>query len=175
MRNYFKTFVFLPVVILVCSGLLSACAGVDPNAVQEAHLAYAQQNYGLAYRKLLKAANHGDPKAEYALGFLYYHGLGAPYDVIQARIWMLKAADQNYLPAKKALAIISSSSASLFTDGGSHSSKPSIVAEHHKKPASVQKRKAISRRHGVVVSSEKYSMPRNFKAQLPLPQVITSR
>jgi tetratricopeptide (TPR) repeat protein len=39
-------------------------------------------------------AEKGDAKAEYSLGYMYYHGKGAPQDYAEAVRWYRKAAEQ---------------------------------------------------------------------------------
>lgn len=100
---------------LLCCGLYGcATSPQHDSSLVAAHRAYQQQDYGEAYRILLHAAKHGDPRAEYGLGFLYYKGIGAPYDPIQARTWMLKAAKKNYKPAVIALKLIENSAPSPY-------------------------------------------------------------
>ena len=106
-----------PVLWLVLVLQLTSCAQFAKQDVASAHRAYMQQNYGLAYHELQKAARYGDAKAEYALGYLYYTGVGAPYDAIKARIWLLKSAEQKYQPAIYALQLIERANPQPFATG----------------------------------------------------------
>ena len=45
-------------------------------------------------KKLLRAAEQGDARAQYTLGFMYYEGEGVPEDTVEAVKWLRKAAEQ---------------------------------------------------------------------------------
>ena len=88
---------------------LSACA-TSPR--QAALLAQSQRDFNNGFYKraqenLLPVASEGNAEAEYALGYLYYYGYGVAQDAATGKFWIMKAAQQNYLPAKQALTKIS--------------------------------------------------------------------
>lgn len=94
---------------VVCSMLyLAGCASAAHvrGQMAVASEAYQQQNYGEAFQTMHKLAQKGDARAEYTLGYMYYEGIGTPYDLVQAREWMLKAADKHDPLAIQALTII---------------------------------------------------------------------
>jgi TPR repeat protein len=53
-----------------------------------------------------KAAEQGDAKAQYALGYMYRHGRGVEMDYAEAAGWYRKAADQGYAEAQSALGYV---------------------------------------------------------------------
>ena len=61
------------------------------------------QDYTEANRWYLKAAEQGDVRAQYSLGYMYAKGQGVPQDYIEARRWYRKAAEQGNPEARRAL------------------------------------------------------------------------
>jgi putative methionine-R-sulfoxide reductase with GAF domain len=55
--------------------------------------------------ELMKRANNGDARAEYALGRRYYNGEEVKQDYRQAMHWFLKAADQGNVSAQSVVAL----------------------------------------------------------------------
>lgn len=55
---------------------------------------------------LLRAAEGGDPDAQYQLGLIYLYGNDAPKDAAKAFDWLSRAAAQNVVPAKRELGIM---------------------------------------------------------------------
>ncbi len=53
------------------------------------------QDYGLAAKWFLKAANSGSPEAQSHIGELYLHGHGVDEDYEKAIFWFRQAAEQN--------------------------------------------------------------------------------
>jgi hypothetical protein len=78
--------------LLACSLLLSSCS--TPLLT----VSY----YARAFEKLWMPAHSGNPRAQYALGYLYYYGLGTVRDEDFARLWFKRAADCHYPPAVEA-------------------------------------------------------------------------
>jgi uncharacterized protein len=62
--------------------------------------AYEQKNYAVAYSEWLKAAEKGDPVAQYNLSFLYDEGQGIEKDAVKGAEWLTKAAEQGYVNAQ---------------------------------------------------------------------------
>ncbi len=85
--------------------LLSACLTKKEQQQQivEAKLAYINHDYSRSVNKLLKLADADNVQAQYALGYMYYYGLGISKDQDIARDWIKKAAKQKYPPAVIAL------------------------------------------------------------------------
>lgn len=98
----------------VCSSalILTGCA-TNKKAAQQSYTqgkaSYAQQNYNSSFQEIQKAAQAGDPDAEYALGYMLYYGKGTPQNTPQATAWMNKAAAQGQPQAIKALELIQKS------------------------------------------------------------------
>jgi TPR repeat protein len=86
--------------------LLTACAaGNISNSAAKRD--YIEQDYARAFNALLRPAAHDNAEAQYALGYMYYYGLGIAKDQDIGRIWIKKSADHNYLPALQAMVVIS--------------------------------------------------------------------
>ncbi len=93
------------------------------------------KKYDCSMERIEKAAQSGDPDAQYALGYMYYYGIGTVRDVQTARLWIKRSAVQGQPLAKKAEALLSSGghldslhgyqgqtgTNDLSTDGGSSS------------------------------------------------------
>src|SRR5207245_9980584 len=56
-----------------------------------------------AARRNGKASDQGEAKAQYAIGYMHYHGQGVPQNYAEALRWYRKAADQGYARAQYAL------------------------------------------------------------------------
>jgi len=82
--------------------LLAGRAGAaDGDPIAEAMTA---GNYAEAYCLLRPRAEHGDPDAQYLLGWMYHNGYGLLIDDAKAEHWWLKAAAQGHADAAFALA-----------------------------------------------------------------------
>lgn len=93
--------------ILLVATLLQACA--SPHMSQEFQLGkirFEDGNYKQAFHDLLPLAASGNCEAQYAVGYMYYYGLGVPKDCESGVFWMKKSADQHYEPAQKALQML---------------------------------------------------------------------
>lgn len=66
------------------------------------------QKYGCSLERIEQAAQSGDPDAQYALGYMYYYGIGTVRDAQTARLWIKRSAVQGQPLAKKAEALLSS-------------------------------------------------------------------
>lgn len=93
---------FLILLIVAMNLTITACS-TTKSSLDQAKLSYAQHDYPRAFNELSKAAADGNPKAEYALGYMYYYGLGTDKNAKMAEKLFRQAAAKNYLPAEKAL------------------------------------------------------------------------
>jgi DamX protein len=64
------------------------------------------QKYGCSLDKIEKAAEQSDPDAQYALGYMYYYGIGTVRDQQTAKLWIERSADQGQSLAIKAIKLI---------------------------------------------------------------------
>lgn len=80
-----------------CSLLLSSCS--TPYLTVSAENDFRHGYYARAFEKLWMPAHSGNPRAQYALGYLYYYGLGIVRDEDLARVWFRHAAECHYPPA----------------------------------------------------------------------------
>ncbi|MCU7880766.1 MAG: SEL1-like repeat protein [Candidatus Thiodiazotropha sp. (ex Lucinoma aequizonata)] len=71
--------------------------------LQEAHRAYNIKAYKKVFGLIIPLATAGNDRAEYALGYLYYYGLGIEKNDRQAMHWIQRAAAQGNRKAQKAL------------------------------------------------------------------------
>jgi hypothetical protein len=55
------------------------------------------------FKTLLSQAQSGDREAQYLVGLIYERGLLVPRDFSSTRIWMLKSAEQGYVPAQEVI------------------------------------------------------------------------
>jgi TPR repeat protein len=67
---------------------------------EEAMLAYSIGDYTTAYQLWKPLAEHGDVDAQFALGSLYYDGIGVPVDHTESSYWYHLAADQGHASAQ---------------------------------------------------------------------------
>lgn len=101
--KYFSLSAIL-ILIMLC---VFAAGCVSPQArLAQAKKSFEDQNYRVAYQRLKPLAERGIPDAQYALGYLYYYGLGAVENRELGRQWIQLAADAGYEPAQRALTIM---------------------------------------------------------------------
>ncbi|MES9831482.1 MAG: sel1 repeat family protein [Candidatus Thiodiazotropha sp. LLP2] len=100
--------------LLLCAvlsiSILTGCASTpDPEVdeialtLTEAHKAYNIKEYKKVFRLLFPIAAAGNAKAQYALGYLFYHGLGVEKNERQAMHWVQLSAAQGNGKALRAL------------------------------------------------------------------------
>ena len=97
---------------------------------------FIEGNYSQAYKQLYPAAQNGHPDAEYAVGYMYYYGLGVAQDKQAAIAWMQRAANQGQSQAINAVDSILNTgytSTGQYTDG---LSVPLSAASQAKSPQS---------------------------------------
>lgn len=96
-------------IILLCI-FLQACSNaacnIDFIQMQDGKRAFDSGDFKTAFRKLMPAAVAGNPKAQYAIGYMYYYGFGVPRDEESGLFWIHRAADKHFEPAVHALQIM---------------------------------------------------------------------
>jgi len=63
---------------------------------QEGVQLYAKGDYAAAMEQFQKAAEEGEPRAIYFIGFLHHNGFGVPKSDAEAMKWMRRSADMNH-------------------------------------------------------------------------------
>ena len=82
--------------------------GVNPSsATARAHVQKAaainQDDFTAAMNDYDTEADKGDANAQHLMGYIFHHGLGVAHNVVRARTWYEKAAQQGHVHAKEAL------------------------------------------------------------------------
>lgn len=93
----------LAIVILAAS--LAGGAGADTEAegvlkLKEGFAAYRAEDYAVALRKYLEAAELGNASAQNSLGLMYHYGVGVPQNYIEAEKWYRLAVEQGFAEAQ---------------------------------------------------------------------------
>ncbi len=99
MKKQFSAFFFLS--LLFAINLPAIAADVTKSSSIEQQLASQS-----TLPEIKRAAEAGDPDAQYALGYLYYYGRGVPQDIKLAKQWIKKAANQGQQQAVQAEKIL---------------------------------------------------------------------
>ncbi len=95
------------ILIILFSSLLLACASARmAEEVQYGKVAFDCGNFKRAFILLLPLAVKCSPEAQYAVGYMYYYGLGVEAHKESGLFWINQAAKQMYRPAIKALQLI---------------------------------------------------------------------
>ena len=81
--------------------------------------------YNCSVEKIQSAAESGDPDAEYALGYMYYYGIGTVRDPQTGRLWITKSADQGQALAQSALKLMNNTAT---TEVASSAALPNTTA-----------------------------------------------
>lgn len=91
--------------LLLAGTVLSACV-IRNTQFEDAQRSYAQRDYSRAFEQLWIPARQLDPRALYAMGYMYYYGIGTDKDQDLGRGLINRAAHMNYPPAIKAMELI---------------------------------------------------------------------
>ena len=67
---------------------------------EEGLMAYSTGDVTTAYQLWQPLAEHGDAEAQFALGLLYYDGIGVPVDHTESSYWFHRAAEQGHAGAQ---------------------------------------------------------------------------
>jgi septal ring-binding cell division protein DamX len=96
--------------------------------VNNAKIAFNQKNYTVAAKLLKPLAQQGRGDAQYALGYLYFNGLGVPVNKSLAAQWFNSAAANGNENAKQALLHMPSSNSAVIDLRDKKDSLPDPVA-----------------------------------------------
>lgn len=93
--------------------LLSGCISAQHITLENVEYNYLQGYYKKSFKLAFPLAKEGIPEAEYTVGYLYYYGYGTEQNTDLAYYWIRASAQKRYLPAIKALSILSAQSSFL--------------------------------------------------------------
>jgi len=96
-------------IICLLSLSLLACATPSPREISELQQGkryFDEGYYKRAMHELLPIACDGNPDAQYAVGYMYYYGLGVAQDTDVGHFWIQRSANRRYVPAIRALKMI---------------------------------------------------------------------
>jgi len=98
------------IICLLSLSLLACAAGNIPpgeiSELQQGKRYFDEGYYKRAMHELLPIACDGNPDAQYAVGYMYYYGLGVAQDTDVGHFWIQRAANRRYVPAIRALQMI---------------------------------------------------------------------
>lgn len=80
-------------IVLAAFLLLPALVRAD---YQDGVQHYAKGNYDAAMEQFQQAAEQGEPKAIYFIGFMHHNGFGVPRSDAEAMKWIRRSADMNH-------------------------------------------------------------------------------
>lgn len=117
MRKIFKTIKMLAIAGCCAMGL-AACA-MDPTlSYNLGKQNYAEQNYHTAFTYLLESAKWRNADAQYAVGYMYYYGIGTQQNLPKAIKWFHSAAEQGQYKAMMALRVAKAQVPDIIFDNG---------------------------------------------------------
>jgi len=102
----------LPLLIILTILSLAGCSwsSIDNDhssyvkaSLSEGKAAFKAKDYSAAYRELLPFAVKGNKDAQYAIGYMYYHGEGIDHNTDLAESWLQKAAKKG---EKKSISLL---------------------------------------------------------------------
>ena len=108
-----KRFVYLLFISLFT--LLSACTDLNKQYTWGKEN-FQSQNYQQSFKNLEPVALEGNRDAQYAVGYMYFYGLGTIEDRTAALYWVERAATQDQTQAQTALKIIAKSKGDVSKD-----------------------------------------------------------
>jgi TPR repeat protein len=106
-------------VILMAALLATTACSYQQAMFQRGQTNFSQQNYHLAHRQLLPAAKGGNPQAQYAVGYMYFYGLGVVEDQRQGYWWIRQAAEKGDVEAQRALKLLKITKPHVISPRGS--------------------------------------------------------
>jgi DamX protein len=99
--------VLLPISLLTV--ILSGCVPPSPARYDLGKQNFISGNYFSAFQQLMPQAQAGNPDAQYAVGYMYFYGLGTPQDRDKGVVYIQAAAAKGHPLAEQALAELTSS------------------------------------------------------------------
>ncbi|OGT46701.1 MAG: hypothetical protein A3E82_01280 [Gammaproteobacteria bacterium RIFCSPHIGHO2_12_FULL_38_11] len=115
-----KSHVVRGVTVIALTALMTGCHPTPSSVNQSANYAPAcstnpyLMKYKCSINKIQSAAENGSADAQYALGYMYYYGIGTVQDKQTASLWIQRSAAQGQPLAKKAWTLINTGA--TFTD-----------------------------------------------------------
>lgn len=76
---------------------------------QKGKSAYDNKDYSTALREFRKAAEQGDPRAQFGLGVIYHYGKGVIQDYIRAHMWFNISASNGSKDGRNAKVVLEKS------------------------------------------------------------------
>lgn len=98
--------IILTLISLTLFGCANRSYQVSNSELQRGKYYFKEGYYKRAMRLLLPSACDHCPDAEYAVGYMYYYGLGVAQDSDVGNFWISRAANRGNVCAQKALALI---------------------------------------------------------------------
>lgn len=98
--------------VLLCAFVVGCSTTKPPlrpdvqSYLDQASRLFSEYQYREAKQILYPLACEGVPKAQYAIGYMYYYGYGVQQDTDVGYFWIKRAADQGYAPALRAMGLI---------------------------------------------------------------------
>ena len=119
-------FILTTITLTACSSLSTTQLDTS-RQLQQAEKAFDAAEYEQSLQSLLPIAQQGNPKAQYAIGYMYYYGKGVERNLTLAKNWIRNAAEQGYTPARDALNMLNNYEATAVpTVSNAHPPEPSL-------------------------------------------------
>jgi len=114
-------------IIILCILGLGACRTHSDRLRAQAQTSYLQGYYDQALAPLSKLAREDNAEAQYALGYMYFYGLGTKKNDYLARRLIQHSADLGYPPAQQAIALILHENVGASSNG--YAEKPKVIKQ----------------------------------------------
>jgi TPR repeat protein len=101
MKKRFKKYGLLLLASL--SLALSGCATYSSRQYTDGEAAFHQQDYHTAFKDLIYSAGYNNTDAQYAVGYMYYYGIGTEQNDYLSRLWLYRSASFGNAKAMAAL------------------------------------------------------------------------
>jgi TPR repeat protein len=112
-----RKYILITLFICISVSLTSCATSPGIKYLQRGEAAYQRQDYHEAFELLLASAKYDNTTAQYAVGYMYYYGIGTKRNLFEAVKWFQKAARYRDPEAIKALYMINHSGPPTFTFG----------------------------------------------------------
>lgn len=114
--------------------ILSGCVSATKTSYEQAQVSYSRGYYSRAFNELLYPVQHNDPKALYAMGYMYYYGIGTEKDQNLGRGLIRRSASYNYRPAIEALKLITQERYNQYVPFEEYSNSQNMGIRRFKQP-----------------------------------------
>jgi len=97
---------FILTLVFLATLLFLPAKPVEAASLTQGLSAFRHQNYVVASNNLIPLAEHGNPVAQFYVGFMFETGRGVPQNYTEAAMWYRRAAEQGHGGAQYSIGLL---------------------------------------------------------------------